>query len=221
MAEAGNTKQKILDVAEVMFAQHGFNNTSLRMITGKANVNLASVNYHFGDKKSLVRAVLNRYLQAFMPALGQQLDQLLTRETFEMTDVLAQIRDPLLDLNKLKSKGASRFMLLIGRGYTDVQGHLRWFITNEYSDVFDKFMHAVKEANPHLEAQDIFWRMHFTLGACVFTMASSQALAEIVESSFDKKVDTEAIIDQLLPYLAAGFNTAAFSQAPVLRAVSK
>jgi AcrR family transcriptional regulator len=69
MAPKSSTKEKILDVAEGLFAEHGFNDTSLRTITSKANVNLASVNYHFGDKKTLVRAVLNRYLEAFMPAV--------------------------------------------------------------------------------------------------------------------------------------------------------
>lgn len=215
MAEQLNTKQKILDVAEVMFSQHGFNNTSLRMITSKANVNLASVNYHFGDKKSLVRSVLNRYLEIFMPRLETQLDSLMSQSNYDMMAVLAQLREPLFSLDSLKNKGASRFLLLIGRGYTDVQGHLRWFITHEYQAVFDKFMRAVQIANPKLNAEDIFWRMHFTLGACVFTMVSSQALAQIVESSYEKTVDTKAIIDQLTPYLAAGFEAPPIAQQPI------
>ncbi len=69
MALRSSTKEKILDVAEGLFAEYGFNDTSLRTITSKAGVNLASVNYHFGDKKTLVRAVLNRYLEAFMPEM--------------------------------------------------------------------------------------------------------------------------------------------------------
>lgn len=51
MALRSSTKEKILDVAEGLFAEYGFNDTSLRTITSKAGVNLASVNYHFGDKK--------------------------------------------------------------------------------------------------------------------------------------------------------------------------
>ncbi len=53
MALRSSTKEKILDVAEGLFAEYGFNDTSLRTITSKAGVNLASVNYHFGDKKNL------------------------------------------------------------------------------------------------------------------------------------------------------------------------
>lgn len=46
-----DTVTRILDTAEVLFAERGFAETSLRNITSKARVNLAAVNYHFGSKK--------------------------------------------------------------------------------------------------------------------------------------------------------------------------
>lgn len=107
-------------------------------------------------------------------------------------------------LSELRPNGTSRFMLLIGRGYTDVQGHLRWFITNRYNDVLTLFTDSVLKANPNLTRETLFWRLHFTLGTCVFTMASSQALAEIAENDFGSKVDPKSVVDQLIPYLAAG-----------------
>ncbi|MVB89548.1 TetR/AcrR family transcriptional regulator [Vibrio cholerae] len=204
MALRSSTKEKILDVAEGLFAEYGFNDTSLRTITSKAGVNLASVNYHFGDKKTLVRAVLNRYLEAFMPEMKQSLERLNERDDYDMAEVFEALRDPLRSLSELRPNGTSRFMLLIGRGYTDVQGHLRWFITNRYNDVLTLFTDSVLKANPNLTRETLFWRLHFTLGTCVFTMASSQALAEIAENDFGSKVDPKSVVDQLIPYLAAG-----------------
>ncbi|ENM3919610.1 TetR/AcrR family transcriptional regulator [Vibrio cholerae] len=204
MALRSSTKEKILDVAEGLFAEYGFNDTSLRTITSKAGVNLASVNYHFGDKKTLVRAVLNRYLEAFMPEMKQSLERLNERDDYDMAEVFEALRAPLRSLSELRSNGTSRFMLLIGRGYTDVQGHLRWFITNRYNDVLTLFTDSVLKANPNLTRETLFWRLHFTLGTCVFTMASSQALAEIAENDFGSKVDPKSVVDQLIPYLAAG-----------------
>ncbi|RSD31426.1 TetR/AcrR family transcriptional regulator [Vibrio pectenicida] len=198
------TKGKILDVAEALFAEHGFNDTSLRAITSKAGVNLASVNYHFGDKKTLVRAVLNRYLEAFMPAVQDALITLNLNQTYSMQDVFESIRGPLRALNDIRPNGTSRFMLLIGRGYTDVQGHLRWFITTRYQDTLSLFTQSVLKANPNLTQETLFWRLHFTLGTSVFTMASSQALMEIAENDYDKQMDSKYIVDQLIPYLAAG-----------------
>ncbi|EED27916.1 transcriptional regulator, TetR family [Vibrio sp. 16] len=204
MAGRNSTKEKILDVAEALFAEHGFNDTSLRTITSKAGVNLASVNYHFGDKKTLVRAVLNRYLEAFMPAVQDALITLNLNDHYEMSDVFESLRAPLRNLNDVRPNGTSRFMLLIGRGYTDVQGHLRWFITTRYQDTLSLFTDSVMKANPKLTQEDLFWRLHFTLGTCVFTMASSQALLEIAENDYGKSMDAKSVVDQLIPFLAAG-----------------
>src|SRR5208337_1730678 len=56
------TKDRILDAAEELFMEHGFEATSLRQITATACVNLAAVNYHFGCKEDLFEAVLTRRL---------------------------------------------------------------------------------------------------------------------------------------------------------------
>ncbi|WP_070965116.1 TetR/AcrR family transcriptional regulator [Vibrio sonorensis] len=204
MTSRNQTKDKILDVAEALFAEHGFNDTSLRTITSKAGVNLASVNYHFGDKKTLVRAVLNRYLEAFMPAVQDALITLNLNDSYQMEEVFESLRSPLTSLDELRPDGTSRFMLLIGRGYTDVQGHLRWFITTRYQETLSLFTRSVLKANPDLTQEELFWRLHFTLGTCVFTMASSQALIEIAENDFESKASSKAIIDRLIPFLAAG-----------------
>ena len=55
-----NTKDRILDSAERLFARDGFEATSLRAITAEANVNLAAVNYHFQSKEALVQTVIGR-----------------------------------------------------------------------------------------------------------------------------------------------------------------
>ncbi|CAH0526059.1 TetR/AcrR family transcriptional regulator [Vibrio hippocampi] len=204
MQERTSTKLKILDVAETLFAEHGFKETSLRTITSKAAVNLAAVNYHFGDKKTLVRAVLERYLEVFMPAVESALIELNQQQDYNLQHVFSALKPPLLSLNQYKPNGAAQFMLLVGRGYTDVQGHLRWFIVNRYASALDLFISSVTKAKPELQPEILFWRLHLTLGTCVFTMASSQALSEIALSSFSKQIEAEDIIDQLIPYLAAG-----------------
>src|SRR3954466_5592544 len=56
------TKGRILDAAEALFMEHGFEATSLRAITTTAGVNLAAVNYHFGSKEELFESVLTRRL---------------------------------------------------------------------------------------------------------------------------------------------------------------
>ena len=200
-----DTKTKILNAAEQLFAERGFSDTSLRLITSQAEVNLASVNYHFGSKKELIQAVLARYLEVFVPHLQQTLKMLNeSDERFDQHQVFSCLIDPLLQLNAFRHRGTSIFLQLLGRGYIVSQGHLRWFITTHYGEVMIAFNSAVREANPHLSKDEIFWRLHFTLGTVVFTMASSKALTDIAKSDFNQEVDIEDLIRRLIPFIAAG-----------------
>src|SRR6476661_9403349 len=54
------TKAAVFAAAEQLFALHGFQNVSVRDITADAGVNLASVNYHFGSKDSLLFEIFRR-----------------------------------------------------------------------------------------------------------------------------------------------------------------
>ena len=69
------TVERILDAAEQLFAERGFAETSLRLITSKAGVNLAAVNYHFGSKKALIQAVFSRFLGPFCASLKRELER--------------------------------------------------------------------------------------------------------------------------------------------------
>src|SRR5690606_31956188 len=69
------TVERILDAAELLFAEKGFAETSLRLITSKAGVNLAAVNYHFGSKKALIQAVFSRFLGPYCASLERELDR--------------------------------------------------------------------------------------------------------------------------------------------------
>lgn len=200
-----STKNKILDAAEVLFADKGFNGTSLREITSLGEVNLAAVNYHFGSKKELIKAVMSRYMNELAPRLESALSALCQEEVQpNLTEVFSAFIEPLLFLNEFKANGTSIFLQLLGRGYTDSQGFLRWFLTTQYPEVFTLFTKAVKKAYPELSAEEIFWRLHFTMGTIVFTMSSSDALIDIARNDFARDVDIAGVIKQVIPYVAAG-----------------
>ncbi|NUS83332.1 MAG: helix-turn-helix transcriptional regulator, partial [Streptomyces sp.] len=58
------TRDRLLDAAERLFGEHGFAATSLRTVTVAAEANVAAVNYHFGSKEGLLRAVVERAMAA-------------------------------------------------------------------------------------------------------------------------------------------------------------
>ncbi|MBV7317610.1 TetR/AcrR family transcriptional regulator [Shewanella sp. NIFS-20-20] len=205
MAGRTDTKTRILDAAEKLFAERGFSETSLRLITSKAEVNLASVNYHFGSKKELIRAVLARYLDVFMPNASLQIGLCQQQNSpASLQQIFTSLVRPLLDLNQLREDGTTIFLQLLGRGYIESQGHLRWFITTHYTEHLQNFVKAVSDSAPHIPPEEMFWRLHFTLGTIVFTMASADALREIAAADFNEQIDIEGVLKRVIPYMASG-----------------
>ncbi|RUO59484.1 TetR/AcrR family transcriptional regulator [Pseudidiomarina insulisalsae] len=204
MGKRATTKDKILDAAEALFAEHGFEQTSLRQITADAEVNLASVNYHFGSKKALIQAVMARYLEVFMPSLQQELNRL--HPGFSTNDVFNCFRKPLADMRQVRKHGPTLFLSLLGFAYAEIQGHLRRYTMEQFGEVMTLLLDALHEANPQLSPIDMFWRLHFVLGATVFAQVSGPALREIAAADFGEAVAADQVIDRLIPFIAGGMD---------------
>ena len=201
-----DTVDKILDAAELLFAEKGFSETSLRMITSKANVNLAAVNYHFGSKNALIQAVFSRFLGPLSKSMEQA--------SFEngwgkskipsLEDILKLYTHSLLKLPSRHENGVAIFMRLMGLAYTQSQGHLRRYLEQEYSKSFRLFLELIKLGTPELGVKERFWRTQFTLGSIAFTMSSIQPLTEILENSKSANGDPEEVVNLLVPYMVSG-----------------
>jgi AcrR family transcriptional regulator len=62
-------KDHILDVAERVFSEKGFDGASTRLISGEAGVNMAMLNYYFGSKEGLFLAIFQRKISSFQNVL--------------------------------------------------------------------------------------------------------------------------------------------------------
>ncbi len=199
------TKTQILDVAEALFAEQGFDQTSMRAITSGAGVNLASVNYHFGSKKNLIQAVFKRYFDILMPRIDETLGSLsLSTGRQGIVDLLEALVPPMLCLNDVRPNGTATFVMLLGKGYNETQGHLRRFIMGNYGQSINQLLTEIHRRLPDIQDDELFWRLHFAMGAFVFSMSSSSALTQIAHSDFNQDVDVVGVIEHLIPFVATG-----------------
>src|SRR6266700_1694971 len=61
--EEDGTRDRILKTAERLFAERGFNGVSVRELAAAANVNIASIGYHFRNKEGLLAEVYRRHCE--------------------------------------------------------------------------------------------------------------------------------------------------------------
>ena len=125
---ATDTKERILDTAEGLFAEHGFPATSMRDITNAAGVNLAAINYHFGSKESLLIAVLQRRTLPINTARLSRLDALEAAAAGRPVETELLVRaflTPLFDTWGAWGDEAPKFLRLVGRVHAEVDQELR------------------------------------------------------------------------------------------------
>ncbi|UJJ31243.1 TetR/AcrR family transcriptional regulator [Halopseudomonas maritima] len=201
-----DTVKRILDAAEQLFAEKGFAETSLRLITSKAGVNLAAVNYHFGSKKALIQAVFVRFLDPFVSSLERELDQREQRgdSTQSLETLLEMLVDQALAVKPRSGNDLATFMRLLGLAFSQSQGHLRKYLSEVYGKVFQRYMGLVVGAVPGIPPQELFWRVHFMLGSAAFTMSSMKALRAIAEAELGEPRPVDSVLRLMVPFLAAG-----------------
>lgn len=204
---APDTRERILSTAEALFMERGYAGTSLRLITAKARVNLAAVNYHFGSKEALIREVFERRLGPLNSARIAYLDRLETLargRPLGVEQIIEAIVAPALQVNRDPLAGGAAFLRLLGRAFSEPGETMREILPAQYRQVVVRFKQALVAALPHVPDQDLTWRMHFMFGALSYTMAGNDALKLVATCNLEGADEPEAIINRLIPFLAAG-----------------
>jgi AcrR family transcriptional regulator len=203
-----DTARSILDSAEELFSERGFAETSLRNITTRAGVNLAAVNYHFGSKKELIQAVFARFLAPFCDDLGKALrgyEHGLAGQSPQLDALLRLLAETSMAAGGGNARRLGIFMRLLGLAYSQEQGHLRKFLRNHYGAVFERYMQLVTAASPELSDEERFWRIHFMLGATVFTLSGVESLTAMAKHDLGVSTGIDGVVDKLVPFLSSGF----------------
>lgn len=163
-----DTKQRILDAAERLFATEGFDGTSMRAVTAEADVNLAAVNYHFGSKAALLEAVVGRILG---PATEQQvarLDELEARpEAATVEELLEAFAGPIFDTFDEGGERGPVLAELFGRIMGDPGQEMRRMILKLVEHADRRYQEAFAPVLAHLPPGERWWRFRSTVALTV------------------------------------------------------
>ncbi len=200
------TRTKILDTAERLFAVDGFASTSLRAITREAKVNLAAVNYHFGSKSRLIEEVLSRLATPLNKERLRLLDEAEARAGDgppKLDAVLAAFFGPPIRTRTDPRYADNLLVRLLGRAHADPREEVQQVLRRLFSEPFLRFGAALRRCLPHLAAEEIFWRMHFGVGGMVFSIAIPEAPPRLAGIG-DKTPDPAILLERLVVFVKAG-----------------
>lgn len=159
-AAAGGTRARILDAAEALFAERGFEGTTVRDITEAAHANIAAVNYHFGSKEELLRAVTDRVVEPLNARRRELVAALDTRTT---PPPVAAVLDAFVrpDIETMRRVDARRPTMarFLGRTYAEPTPWIREMALDQFGAIGDEFARLFAAALPHLDATEVSWRM--------------------------------------------------------------
>lgn len=204
-----DTASHILDVAEKHFALYGYAGTSLRGIIKEAEVNVAAVAYHFGNKEDLFTAVVRRFA---LPVVEEQLARLQFvmgegQRSFQkpaptLTDVLRAFYEPPIVMVKGLGEKGETLSLFLGRAQTEPDP-IYSLIDSQFSACRDEFIKAFRQLLPGLTEGDYQWRFEFMLALIVSVLNRQKMIRKRYTENPDW--DPNEVIERLVRFCAAGF----------------
>lgn len=169
------TLDRILIAAESLFAEQGYDGTTLRQITQRAKVNLAAVNYHHGDKESLYLEILRRRIQPINQtrlAMLEEAEQAAGGQTVPLDTLLKILAGPLFDLFAESDESSRHGARLVGRALVEPLPFMDAFLAGEFQPCLARFAQALRRHAPALSPEDFLWRFSFVIGALQHTLAT-------------------------------------------------
>jgi AcrR family transcriptional regulator len=207
--DTGGVRLRLLDTAERLFGEQGVAETSVRAITGAAGLNVALVNYYFGSKENLVRAVVERRQGPLNAERLRLLDASQTDaaervvsgppSALDSDAVLYALVAPALRL----AFQHPHFARLASRLRLDPDRSLWRDYRAGQQEVTTRFQQALGAALPHLEEDEVTARLHFVQGAIAHVWAHCP-------------LPTEETPDRLLARFLTFYGAALRAPAPLL-----
>jgi AcrR family transcriptional regulator len=201
-ATAKPVRQRLIDAGERLFAEHGWNGVGIRTIATAADVSLAALNYHFGEKENLLAEI---FAERARPIAAERM-RLLTEIEASGTATLERVIEAFLR-PAFGAGSEARFEVfakLRARLATESDAFKLRIRANAFDQSSRRYIAALQALVPELSPGEVGWRFHFLLGTMLYSMADAGRIRSLTDGKCDPG-DVQAVMLHLVPFLAAGF----------------
>lgn len=194
-------RQRLIEAGERLFAEQGWG-VGIRTIAAAADVSLAALNYHFGEKETLLAEIFAARAQPIAAERMRLLRALQDAGPPTLEAVIEAFLRPALTSGA--SFGGKTFAKLRARLATEPEAFSRRILAQAFDESSRECIAALQAVLPDLPPADLFWRFHFLLGAMTYTMADPGRIQSLTGNRCDPG-DADQALRHMVPFLAAGF----------------
>lgn len=203
------TRERILEVAERLFAEKGYNGVSLRSITAAAGANMAAVHYYFRTKEGLLRAIFEYRAEPLTAARRQALQAVLEDAGTHPPDIrrlLAAFIGPGVRL--LGSPQGATFNRLSAICSVDPDPVVRSVVFAVHDEVAQLFTDTLRQACPDIDGAAFFVKLQCVFGSMMYIRADNGRVDRLVAAgdARDAKANPDTLVEHLLDFLTAGMS---------------
>lgn len=211
-ARTPDPRAKILDAAEALFAERGFDGVSMRDIAFSADVRLGLATYYFPAKQALFEAVIARRTEVLNERRRSALSRLAERGTWEIEDVLVAFIEPYLGLSLDGEAGWRTYGRLIAQL---AQGN-RWLplVERHLNETAYLFRDALAKSLPSTPPEVVARGFAFSIQLMVDAFTQNNRV-EALSYGVYKGSDLRSTYNDLIPFLAGGIRALATKDRPL------
>lgn len=198
-----DTKERLLDAAERLFAERGFEGTSMRAVTQAAGAAVSAANYHFGSKLALLGATLRRRVGPFNRRRLELLDSLEVGGAVPSVEQIldAYFRPPFEPAAKASDEQRALLRSVVACLWLDPPEIVAALRVELFSEVTERFGAALVRALPGIHPARAAMLLQLSVGLLVHALNG--------EAGSLSPADADALRITLVRYAAAGVTAAA------------
>lgn len=216
------TRERILDVAEKLFAEKGPEAVSVRAIATAANVNIGAMNYHFGTKERLFEQIFRRRVVPLNEERLRMLDEAIASAPSGMPtleQILTALITPPLRFSAVASGSARALVVMQFLGHAFSSPNEGAFLETYYEEVRTRFIGILRQACPQLSITEIVFRYNFVIGAVTYAMGGPARMSRLPKGMARAAPVAPLSVDEAIQEFIA-LAIASFRQPPESHAVS-
>ena len=199
-------KCRLLNAAEQLFAERGFDAVSLRDVTQLGKINIAAVNYHFGSRDGLIGWVVTRYATPIHEERIVRLDVLERKwsgKAVPIEELIDAFVRPLVGIASKSDLSERLLYQLLGRIFALRVEDLPAAVADQTLNSSDRFMRAFSKSLPTVSQEEQAWRIHFMVGAMIHMLMNQEMLHRMTNGSSGSPT-METTVSRFIRFTAAG-----------------